>query len=122
MRSHEEIRAMSDEELENFLNDAPYGHMDRNFALEELTRRRLRPQWTRFWTFVMAVLATIIGTIAAVPVVREWFQSAPSAGKAANSPQPQSQSMPSEQQAPKTSASSDHPSDTPESKSNTKAR
>jgi hypothetical protein len=122
MPTHDEIRAMSTTELERFLNTAGYGSMDRNLAMEELTRRRLRPHWTRLWTFVAAVVTVILAAIAAIPVILDFFQSAPIVDKSANSPQPKLQQAPSEPQAPKTSASSDHPSEPPESKSITKER
>src|SRR5262245_26669842 len=104
----EEITEMSDAELVSILDRVSYGNMDRELVMGELTRRRLRsiskPHWTLTPSFWIAVTAMIFAAIAALPAILDFFQSAPSWDKAANSPPPQLQ-LPSGHQSPKTSAS-----------------
>jgi hypothetical protein len=118
----QEIAKMSDAELEKLVDTVPFGHMHRINALEELNRRQLRaiahakPHWTLTPAFWVAVLAMVFAAIAAWPVVREFFQAAPTAAKAASSLQPQSQPTPSKLPEPKKSASSNPPSKPPSTK------
>src|SRR3990170_3769489 len=113
----EDILKMSDAELEKYLDSAAFGTMGRNHAFEELTRRRLRsiskPHWTLTPAFWVIVATMIFASIAAWPVIRDFFQASPPASKAASSLQQQSQSTPSSLPTSKTSVSSNHPSKPP---------
>jgi hypothetical protein len=111
--SAQEVSEKSEAELENILDSAPYGHMDRNLAFEELTRRRLRSVSRRHWTvtfgFWIAVAAMVFAAIAAWPVIREWILPAPIAGKAATVQPQQSQLTEPSPTKAKKSASSNLP-------------
>lgn len=78
MDEQERILKMSDAELELFLDNAPAGNLWRNFAVEELSRRRLRSiekgHWTLTPTFWVIVATLIFAFIAALPAIREWFR------------------------------------------------
>lgn len=63
-------------------------------ASVELRLRLAEKHWTVLWGFIIAVLTMVFAGIAAWPVIRDWFQSAPPASKDASSPPPQSNSTP----------------------------
>jgi hypothetical protein len=77
MDEQQRILRMSDAELESYVDAAPAGNLWRNFALEELSRRRLRSiekgHWALTPTFWVIVATLIFAIIAAWPVIRGWF-------------------------------------------------
>ena len=80
MRTPKELAKMNDSDLEKLLESLPYGHMERDLAFQELTRRKLRAiskRQTVITGFWIAVLAALFGAIAAWPVIREFFQASP---------------------------------------------
>jgi cytoskeletal protein RodZ len=111
---------MSDSELEEILDRVGFRNMDRELINQELTRRRLRsmskPHWTLTPAFWIAVAAMIFAAIAAWPVIQGWILSSPIADKAATVQPQQSQSTEPSPNKAKTSASSNHPSEPPNSK------
>lgn len=117
VKSMNEIKSMSEEDLEKYLDTAEYDTIGRDLAMQELMRRRLRliskPHWTLTPGFWVILLAMIFAAIAAWPVIRDFFREPQAAGKAANSPQQQLQSTPSKQPEPKSSDASNHPSNAP---------
>ncbi len=89
MRAPKELANMHIKDLEKHLDSLPYGHMERDLAFQELTRRRLQAiskRQTVITGIWIAFLAALLAAIAAGPVIREFFQASPFWGKAASSP------------------------------------
>jgi len=105
-----DYKKMPTEVLEKLIEQ---GTIERDPAMYELQRRLSKPHWSVVPAFWVAILAMIFASIAAWPVVRAFFQASPSWDKAASSQPLQSQSTPSEPPEPKTSASSNLPSEPP---------
>jgi cytoskeletal protein RodZ len=88
----------SDDELDEYISRMPPTLNVHKMARAERERRHFKrvstPHWTMTPSFFVAFIAMIFAAIAAWPVIREWFQSAPPANKAANSQPPQSNSTP----------------------------
>jgi hypothetical protein len=105
------ITSASIPELKEFIHTA--GRWVKYGTFNDLARAELeirlaeaseRTHWTVTPGFIVGVLAMVFAGIAAWPIVREWFQSAPSANTVSSSPPPQSNSVPVILPAPKTSA------------------
>jgi hypothetical protein len=77
MPTFEELARMSESALEDFLNTGEHGTRERQFALEELQRRRLgsiaKPHWTLTPMFWIALVGAVFAGIAAWPVIRGFF-------------------------------------------------
>lgn len=77
--SRAQLKAKSDDELEALLNldDNEYNFRGNSQILAEIARRHReqlsRPHWTLVPMFWIAVIAGISGSIAAWPVVADWF-------------------------------------------------
>jgi hypothetical protein len=111
--SHRDIRKLSDDDLDDYLDVADYSSSGRNFAVEEFNRRKLRsiaqPHWSLTPIFWVAVATLIFAAIAAWPVIRHFFQESQLGNKAANSQQPQPKPAMPPLPEPKTAGSSNHP-------------
>ncbi|HEY5297841.1 MAG TPA: hypothetical protein VIK59_07935 [Verrucomicrobiae bacterium] len=106
------ITSASIPELKEFIHTA--GRWTKYSILSDRAREEIairaaeaseRTHWTVTPGFIVGVLAMVFAGIAAWPIVREWFHSAPFANTVYSSPPPQTNLAPVILPAPKTSAS-----------------